>query len=260
MTTSLIVLFLCTLLAFSLSAVCGGGAGLLLMPVIGLYLPSAQLPATLSIGTAASSLSRLAIFYTSIRWSIVKWFVPAALPAVLIGAFLLRYINPLYLEIIMGLFLIGNLPALIKKPTEKKHKPDSSHRSLIIIGFLAGFLSGLTGAVGLLFNRFYLKYGLSKEEIVATRAANEIILHIIKLILYASFGLLTGSVITMGVVIATAGWLSSWFMKWGLKQISEVFFRKIGYGAMVLSGVMMLTQSTANVFNQNKGDINFYKF
>jgi uncharacterized membrane protein YfcA len=45
MTPSLVILFICALLAFSLSAVCGGGAGLLLMPAIGFYLPSAQLPA-----------------------------------------------------------------------------------------------------------------------------------------------------------------------------------------------------------------------
>jgi uncharacterized membrane protein YfcA len=35
---------------------------------------------------------------------------------------------------------------------------------LAIIGFLAGFVSGITGAVGLLFNRFYLKFGLKRRN------------------------------------------------------------------------------------------------
>src|SRR5882757_4224725 len=101
------LIFFCALIAFSLSAVCGGGAGLLLMPVIGLYLPASRLPAALSIGTTFSSLSRVVLFYKSIKWSVVKWFVPAAVPSVIVGALLLRFINPLYLEIIMGLFLLG---------------------------------------------------------------------------------------------------------------------------------------------------------
>jgi hypothetical protein len=49
-------------------------------------------------------------------------------------------------------------------------------------------------------------------------------------------------------------------MKWGLKQISEVFFRKIGYGAMVISGLLMLAQSTSNVFSQNNGTLTFSPF
>ena len=213
------------------------------MPALGVFVPSAQVPAALSIGTFSSSASRIAVFFSKIRWRIVQWFVPAAVPAVLFGALLLRYLNPIYLEVIMGIFLVGNLPALFKKPNESAVAANASHRLLIVIGFLAGFLSGLTGAVGLLFNRFYLRYGMSKDEIVATRAANEMLLHLIKLGLYASFGLLTSKVISTGVVIAVASLLSSWFMKQGLKKISELFFRRIGYASMVVSGVVMLTQS-----------------
>jgi uncharacterized membrane protein YfcA len=259
--TATTVLFLVAVFAFSLSAVCGGGAGLLLMPVLGWLLPVSQLPATLSIGTSISSASRLWIFFHSIRWNFVRWFVPAAIPGVLFGAYLLKFVNPIYLEIMMGLFLIGNLPALFKKSTKENNEPQRAPHGLILfIGFMAGFLSGLTGAVGLLFNRFYLRHGLSKEEIVATRAANEIFLHIIKLILYASFGLLTGKVLTLGVSIAIAALFSSWLMKRGLTMISEVFFRKIGYGAMVFSGMMMLSQSGSTLFSQNNASLSFAPF
>jgi uncharacterized membrane protein YfcA len=254
LTGTILIILISAIVAYSLSAVCGGGAGLILMPVLGFYVSAAQVPAALSIGTAFSSSSRVVLFWWNIRWDIVKWFVPAALPAVILGAMLLRYINPLYLEVVMGIFLIGNLPELLRK--RKNDDPTSGSKwLLLLIGILAGFLSGLTGAVGLLFNRFYLKYGLSKEEIVATRAANEITLHIVKLVLYAFFGLLKNDVIVIGLTVAIAGVISSWIMKYGLRFISEVLFRKVGYGAMVLSGVMMLTQSSAGIFNQNNAAI-----
>jgi uncharacterized membrane protein YfcA len=256
----IIIIFFCALIAFSLSAVCGGGAGLLLMPVLGVYLPASRLPAALSIGSTFSSLSRVFIFYKNIRWNIVAWFVPAAIPSVILGAFLLRFINPLYLEIIMGLFLIGNLPEIFKKKSSDNTNQNNPKLQLLIIGFLAGFLSGLTGAVGLLFNRFYLRYGMTKEEIIATRAANEITLHIIKLVLYGFFGLLSGQVISIGITIAIAGVCSAWVMKWGLKFITEISFRKIGYAAMVISGISMLTQSSAGIFTQNNAQVTWAPF
>jgi uncharacterized membrane protein YfcA len=253
----ILILFACAFLAFSLSAISGGGAGLLLMPVLGMVLPLSQVPAALSIGTASTSASRIIVFYGNIRWDIVKWFVPAALPAVFIGAWLLRLLNPIYLEIAMGLFLVSNLPAIFKKSDASPGATRSSRSLLMLIGFLAGFLSGLTGAVGLLFNRFYLQYGLTKEEIVATRAANEMILHIIKLVLYASFGLVTSKVIGLGLAIAVAGLAASLFMKWGLQKISELFYRRVGYAAMVVSGVFMLTQSGNRLMFQNNAYVSF---
>jgi hypothetical protein len=240
-----------------LSAVCGGGAGLLLMPALGLYLPIAQVPPALSIGTLSSSVSRILVFFKNIRWNIVRWFVPTAVLAVFLGAWLLHFVNPLYLEILMGIFLISNFPLLFRKKISEAPPERASHKLLLVIGFFAGFLSGLTGAVGLLFNRFYLRYGLSKEEIVATRAANEVILHLIKLCLYFSFGLITGRVVGIGCTIALAGFLSTWFMKWGLKKISEVFFRRVGYASMVVSGIVMLSQSSNKLFSQNNGYVSF---
>lgn len=255
MTTALIIIFIVSFLAFSISAICGGGAGLMLIPILGQLLPVSQVPAALSIGTFTSSASRLAIFRENICWDIVKYFVPAALPAVWLGAWLLKYVNPLYLEIAMGLFLISNLTFLFKSPKEISETKKPSNFILGLIGFSAGFLSGLTGAVGLLFNRFYLRYGLTKEGIIATRAANEIILHLVKIILYSLFGLLSMNVLYVGIVVAVSAILSSWSMKWILPKLSEVLFKKIGYFAMIFSGFLMLSQSGSNLFKANNGAI-----
>jgi uncharacterized membrane protein YfcA len=256
LTSSMILVFLCAFAAFSLSAVCGGGAGLLLMPILGLVAPVNQVPAILSIGTASSSISRTVAFFSQVQWKVVRWFVPAALPAVFMGAWLLQYVNPKYLEFLMGAFLVSNLSYFFKKSVAEIARP-SSHANLLIVGFFAGFLSGLTGAVGLLFNRFYLRYGLSKEEIVATRAVNEGGLHLFKLILYAQFGLLSSKVITLGLLVAMASVISAWFMKWGLRRISESFFKRVGYLSMVASGIMMIVQAGTALALQNNASFSF---
>ena len=234
---------------------CGGGAGLILIPVLGGLVPVMQVPAAISIGTFTGSFSRILAFKKFIRWHIVIWFVPAAIPAVWLGAWLLRFIDPLYLGVVIGLFLVSNIPFLFKKKKELHLVAKPKNYLLLIIGFLAGLLSGLTGAVGLLFNKFYLRYQLSKEEIIATRAANEIILHLIKIVLYLLFGLINIKVLMIGIVVAIASVLSTITMRFVLPYLSEFLFKKVGYFAMIASGLVMLSQSGGKLLTENNGSI-----
>lgn len=251
MIISLLILLVCSVLAFGVSAVVGGGAGLMLIPILGSILPITSVPAALSIGTFTSSASRIAMFKKHIHWKMVVYFVPAALPSVFMGVWLLKFVNPNYIEFFMAIFLIGNLPFLFKKEKEENQISSSGYLHLIWIGSLAGFISGITGAVGVLFNRFYLKFGLSKEGVIATRAANEIILHMLKIILYAYFGLITIKVIYIGIVVALAAIFSTWLMKCFLPKISFLVFKKLGYGAMIVSGIFMFQHSGKDIVKSN---------
>jgi len=249
------IVFLAAYLSFLLSSICGGGAGLILIPILGSFLQIQFIPAALSIGTFTSSATRLVVFYRFIRWDIVRWFVPPAIGAVWLGAWLLKYVNPLYMEVFIGLFLVSNIPFLFKKPEALENLPRPGNVHLAFIGLMAGFVSGVTGAVGLLFNKFYLRCGMVKEEIVATRAANEILLHLIKLALYSSFGLISGKVIIFGLIVAVAAVASTWSTKAVLSWVSDVLFKKIGYLAMAISGAVLLTQSTIGILSSGKAGI-----
>ncbi|ODT67565.1 MAG: hypothetical protein ABS69_17660, partial [Nitrosomonadales bacterium SCN 54-20] len=241
-------LFLAAFLAFSISAFCGGGAGLLLIPILGYSLPVNQVPAALTLGAVTSSFSRIWIFFKAIRWDMAKLFLPTAMVGVVLGVEMLSYLEPMYLELCMSIFLISNLPWLFRKQ-ERKHAVLSPIPpwQLRMVGFLAGFISGLTGAVGVLFNRFYFRYGLDNDEIIATRAANEILLHLIKLYLYAALGLFQLKTIGIGLIVALAAVLSSSFMKFVLPRVSRGLFMRAGYSAMVISGVLMLNSAVTHI-------------
>lgn len=240
-------LFIAALFAFSISLICGGGAGLLLIPILGYSLPAAQVPAALSIGTSVSSVTKIILFFQEITWRVVKLFLPAAIAGVFFGAWLLSYLAPMYVELCMAVFLVSNLPYLFKKESAAASAQPPPAYLLPLIGLLAGIISGLTGAVGVLFNRFYLRYGMTKEQIVATRAANEVILHIIKLFLYAYFGLFTLKVLILGLIVALAAILSTTLMKQVLPKISISVFSNIGYSAMVVSGVVLFNSAIINI-------------
>lgn len=241
-------IFVVAFFAFALSMICGGGAGLLLIPILGYALPAAQVPVALSIGTSVSSITKLYLFFRQINWNVVRHFLPFALVGALVGAWLLSYLSPIYIELCMAIFLVSNLPYIFKKTsvTSSDASPFSNH-FLKLIGFLAGFISALTGAVGVLFNAVYLRYGLSKEEIVATRAANEITLHLVKICLYASLGLFTLKAFYIGMLVAIAAVAATYLMRYVLPKISIGIFSKIGYGAMVLSGIVLLNSAAIRI-------------
>jgi len=250
-----------TILAFWVSAICGGGASLVLIPMLNWVLKSTEVPAALTVGTFSSSVSRIAVFRKHIHWKIVRLFVPAAIPTVWLGAYLLKYLNPIYLQFFIAVFLLINVKQLIA-PGKKVRENETADPGyiLVIIGAIAGFVSGLTGAVGLLFNRFYLKYGLSKESIVATRAANDVILHTIKLLLYWQLGLFSQNALITGLLLAAGAMVSAVTVKKILPLISEVLFRKIGYGAMALSGVILLVSTSQSIIAKDHPTVHFSPF
>jgi len=242
------LVFVCTFFAFSLSAVSGGGAGLLLVPMLGNLLPVTHVPASLSIGTFSSSASRIVVFFKNIRFDIVKWFVPAVIPATIAGACILKFVNPEYLQLVIALYLFSHIRFLFMKAEQEGNPKKYSNILIVVIGFLTGLFSALLGAVGIMFNRFYLKHGLTNQEIVATRAANELIAHVIKFVFYIQFGLISSSAILYGLVLASAALISTYVMKWILPRISIRIFKNVGYAVMVLSGMAMLVKLMVPTF------------
>lgn len=256
----MIVLFLfgVAFAAFTVSAVSGGGAGLVLVPLLRLMLPIESVPAALSIGAATSSATRMAMFRRSTRWDVVRLFVPSALPAAALGAWLLTRFEPAYIEFLLGCFLLASLPPLFRRsapdpapdPAAAPLRPPPAplpRARLRLIGAVAGLLSGFTGAVGLIFNNSYHRLGLGKEEIVATRATNEILLHLLKIALYAGFALLDRSALIAGALIAAAALFASVAMRWLLPLIAEAMFRRIGLLAMVGSGAALFAMSGSQI-------------
>ncbi|MFH7812924.1 MULTISPECIES: TSUP family transporter [Acetobacter] len=174
-----------------------------------------------------------------------------------LGVWALSCMNPAYLSLLLGLFLMGNLPLLFRKPTRSRAIATVPVAKLYMLGAVAGFISGFTGAVGLVFNGCYHRLGLRKEEIIATRAANEILLHLLKIILYAAFGLFSAHAIVAGFAVAMAAILSSMGMKYLLPYLHDRLFHHIGQAATVIAGIMMVIIAGEQIAQQKNITIHF---
>lgn len=242
--------------AFTISSVAGGGAGLVIMPVLGLVLAAPRIPAALSIGTMCSTIGRIVSFWRVIDWRVVLYFMPASLPAAALGVFCLRLMPPVYLELVLGLFLCGNVVLLLKRSQEPA-LDTRIWRHLPAIGFAAGFISGFTGATGLLFNRFYQKLGLQKEALIATRAANEILLHTIKLVLYVRFGLFDRTVLLAGLCVGIAALAAIKVTQLVLPLLTHAQFCRIGHAAAVIAGVLMLSGASRQIVHDDAMSLSY---
>ncbi|WP_250626214.1 sulfite exporter TauE/SafE family protein [Pinirhizobacter soli] len=251
----LAIVFAAAFAAFVVSAFSGGGAGLLLLPLLALVVPVSSVAATLSIGSTISSVSRIGFFRRHIRWDVVRWFLPTAFPGAWLGAWLLFLVDLAWLQLIMGLYMVANLKLVLRPTVPLPGDIPSRPRSLLAVGLAVGFVSGLTGAVGLLFNRFYLQHGLAKEEVVATRAANEIALHVLKLGLYSTYGLLNTRAVGAGVLVGVAAVCAAWVSRGLLKQVNESTFRLTGYLAMVACGLFMVGKATVELLDRRSIDV-----
>jgi uncharacterized protein len=61
------------------------------------------------------------------------------------------------------------------------------------------------------------------------------------------FGLFSPKVFYLGIVVAIAAVISTYLMKYVLQKISISLFSKLGYGAMVVSGLLLLNSAVTKI-------------
>ncbi|MFN3801052.1 sulfite exporter TauE/SafE family protein [Belliella pelovolcani] len=233
----LFLVLLGAFVVFILSTLTGGGASLLLMPLVAVVVGVKAVAPVMAISIGMSSTSKVALFWKHIDWNLFLWLFPSTIIGSILGARLFASLSSDYLQILIGLLLVSTV-LQFKKPSKPRFKVKAWH--FAPMGLIVAFLSGLIGGVGPLMNSAYLNYGISKESLLGTRSANAILLHITKIISYAYFGYVTGEVLKYGILIGVTSMVAVYFGKLILAKISELFFRQIVVASMVLSGILML--------------------
>lgn len=237
---NILILIVGAFVVFIFSTLSGGGASLLFMPLIAYTIGVKSVAPVMTLGIALSSGSKVFFFWKNINWNLFRWLVPSTIAGSLIGARLFAELSADFLQIIIGVFLLLTIFQFNKK--EKAQTKTLKTWHFVPIGFFVSFLSGLIGGVGPLMNSAYLNYGMNKEELIATRSANAILLHFIKIVSYAYFGFVSQEIVQYGLLLGVVSIGAIYVGKQILHKMSEMFFRKIVVSAMVVSGFLMIWQ------------------
>ena len=246
--------------AWIVSTLAGGGSPFVLIPLVNLLIGAASVPPVITIGMFLGNAHRVLLFWREINWELTMWYAPGAIIGSFLGAYTFTQIHLDWLQLIIGVFLIVSavLFAIEKNPVIAEVKADllteppkdslsineSGHKLkawyIMPAGFLKAFVSGLVGTTGPVLNPFYLRYGLVKEQLLATKATHVVIIHLVKIITYGAFAALSREEVVAGLAIGIAAIPANLVGKAILSRMSPDQFRQIVLAFMSVGGIWML--------------------
>lgn len=234
-------LFLLGVAAFSLSTIAGGGGALTIVAVTSLWMPVKVVPPMVHLANFIGRPTRVWLFRKYIRWDVVKTYLPAAWMGGFLGALIFSKMELKGLQIIIALFLISTVWQF--RFGKKKQSFKMKRWWFAPIGFAVSLVSSITGATGAVLNPFYMNYSVTKEELVATKAFNSMMVAVVQLSTYTFFGKLEGNLWVYGLVLGSGAAAGNYLGKHWLSKMTEKRFLQWVIGMMVVSGLALMVQA-----------------
>ena len=188
-----LILITAALITSSISAVLGMGGGIILLGIMAIMIPQGFLVIALhGIIQLVSNLTRTYVFKKYLNFNIINQFLIGSFIGLVISSFiilfLVKYFNVNsaneikvdFLKPLIGLFIIWYL--FIKGPKKSK-----DNKSFYFVGGISGISTVFIGATGPLIAPFFLNKKLTKENIIANKAACQAITHLGKIPLFIYF-------------------------------------------------------------------------
>jgi uncharacterized membrane protein YfcA len=215
--TTFIVLCAASLLTAGVSAVLGMAGGIMLLAVMLLFLdPTVAIPIHALVQLASNS-SRTVIHARSVRRDLLFPYVLLLLPAGALTLPLVQFAHADALRLGIGIFvlvatwrqrwlLLGVDPNLF--PVRPR---------FALVGAGAGAIGPLVGATGPFIAPFFLGIGLTRFELIGTKAACQATGHLAKMVLFgiAGFAFLeyAGLMLGMAASVIAGTWLGTRLLK-----------------------------------------------
>jgi uncharacterized protein len=233
-------LFAASFVAWFLSMLAGGGSPFILIPLISLWLGVQAVAPVITTGLLIGNTQRSLLFRRHIDWTVTVWYVPGATLGAVIGCYGVAHIHAESFQAVVGLGLV--IMAISHGLGQKKAQFSVKVWTFLPAALINAIGSGLIGSTGPLLNPLYLNYGLEKEAMIATKALNKTLLHIVKLAAYLLLGNLSLDYLAYGVLIGLAAIPANWLGKQVLASISAQQFRQLVFTFVAFSGVFMMWQ------------------
>ncbi|VEP14688.1 putative membrane transporter protein [Hyella patelloides LEGE 07179] len=233
------MLTLGSFISWLISTVAGGGTPFIMIPLIGFFLGSVAIPPVLTTVMLCGHPQRLWLYWKYIDWRIMGWYLPGAVVGAVLGAIAYTRIRLEWLPILLAVFLI--ISTFSYSPNNQSLKPAFKVYPWYFLpsGFVFAFLSGTIGSAGPLLNPLYINYGLLKEDLIGTKSAHLLVVHIVKIITYAIYGALNPIYLGYGLLMGLAAFPGNWLGQKMLMRMSEQNFQKLLVSFVFLTSLLI---------------------
>ena len=242
-----VILITAAFITSSISAVLGMGGGIILLGIMAILIPEGYVVVALhGIIQLVSNVTRSYIFRKHINGSIIMQYFPGAIVGLCLSTFIImiliqgfnvqsaKDIKIDFLKPLIGLFILWFLYG-------QRPKIKNKQVHFFSVGILSGLTSIFIGATGPLIAPFFLKGQLTKENIIANKAACQAISHIGKIplfIIFFEYNYLS----ELGILIplTAAVFVGTNIGKQVLQFIPEHIFRLLFKGALTLIAIKLI--------------------
>lgn len=230
---------LAALITAAVSGVLGMAGGLLLMGALLLVLPATVAFVVHGLLQLVSNGWRAFLQRRHLHWAVVGWYsLGAAAAAGLVAGVAYAPAKPLtYL-------LLGLVPGLVWLPRGRLALDASRPPHAVAAGFSVTALNLVAGVAGPLLDVFFVRTGLNRHAVVATKAGTQVLSHAAKVVVYG--GLLgSGGGVPYAVVLAAVplSMLGTWLGGRLLDRISDASFTAATRWVVTAIGAAYLVQA-----------------
>jgi uncharacterized membrane protein YfcA len=162
-----------------ISGIFGMAGGLILMGVLALLLPVSSAMVVHGVVQSFSNGWRAVLLRTWIDWRLLGLFLTGSAIAVGLLVFTAMELPKAWLFIVLGL-----IPGVIWVPRQWIHLDAAKPAHSIACGFAVTGLNTVAGVSGPLLDVFFAQTDRDRRCIVATKAATQVISHLVKVIYY----------------------------------------------------------------------------
>ncbi len=216
----------------------GMAGGVMFLGILASYIETSYVVPIYAVVMLISSGSRTALFYPHINWQIVQRYTIGLLPGALLGIYIFQLLPKDLIKLGMGVFIL----LTIFLPVTRRESRQAS-AIFVPVGFVAGVIGIFFGASGPFTSSFYIRQGIIKEALIATKSATTLLEQSLKIIL---FGLIGINVLSYGPLLISLGLAvlpGIYVGKLLLNKVSEqLFLRAFRILLFILAMRIIITQ------------------
>ena len=234
-----IVFILLALVAEIIGTIGGFGSSVFFVPLANFYFDFYSVLGLTAIFHLSSNLSKIVLFKEGLDkrllWSIG---IPSVI-FVIVGGLLSKVLDSTYLEIFLGVFLVGfSLLFLIKR--ELEINPNT--KNAVIGGSFSGFSAGLLGTGGAIRGLTMAAFNLEKSVFIATSAFIDFMIDATRTVVYYNNGYIHQHDLKYVPFLLLIGVVGSFIGKKILAYIPQSKFRRLSLFFILLIGIITMTK------------------